>query len=79
MTDLILLNANVVTMNPALPRAQRVAVRNGRIQSVGENNDVKNLRDSKTEVIDCRGKTVLPGFIDTHIHLHGFAKRPASP
>ena len=74
MTDLILVNANVITMNPALPKGQLVAIKNGKIQSVGRNDSLKDLRNSKTEVIDCHGKTVLPGFIDTHIHFHGFVE-----
>jgi predicted amidohydrolase YtcJ len=75
MTGLILFNANVITMNPVSPQAQLVAIRNGKIQSVARNDSLKDLRNSKTKVIDCRGKTVLPGFIDTHVHLHGFAER----
>jgi len=74
MTNLIFVNANVITMNPALPKAQHVAIRNGKIQSVARNGSLEDLRDSETEVIDCHGKTVLPGFIDPHLHFHGFAK-----
>jgi len=74
MTDLILNNANVITMDPALPRAKRVAIRDGKIFAVARNDELKGLRHKNTKVIDCKGKTVLPGFIDAHFHLHGFAE-----
>ena len=75
MTDLILFNANVITMDPTFPIAQLVAIRNGKIEKVAGNDNLKDLRNSKTKVIDCHGKTVLPGFIDAHIHFHGFSER----
>ena len=75
MSEFILFNANVITMNPAFPKAQLIAIKNGEIQQVAKNDRFKDLRNSKTKVIDCQNKTVLPGFIDAHIHLHGFAER----
>lgn len=75
MTDLILFNANVVTMDPAFPIAQLVAIRNGKIEKVAGNDNLKDLRNPKTKVIDCHGKPVFPGFIDAHIHFHGFSER----
>jgi predicted amidohydrolase YtcJ len=75
MTDLILFDANVMTMNPDFPRAGLIAIQNGKIQKVASSGDFKDLRNSKTRVIDCHGKTVLPGFIDAHIHFHGFSER----
>jgi hypothetical protein len=75
MTDLILLNANVITMDPAFPIAQLVAIRNGKIEKVAGNDNLKDLRNPKTKVIDCHGKPVFPGFIDAHIHFHGFSER----
>jgi len=74
MADLILNNANVITMDPALPRAKRVTIRDGKISAVGGSDEPKGLRHENREVIDCKGKTVLPGFIDAHFHLHGFAE-----
>jgi predicted amidohydrolase YtcJ len=75
MTDLILVNANVITMNPGFPRAGLIAIQDGKIQNVAGGSDFKDLRNSKTKLIDCHGKTVLPGFIDAHIHFHGFSER----
>lgn len=74
MVDLILHNANVITMNPAFPRAQWVAIQDGRILSVGRNEDLDIPRQKNTNVINGKGKTILPGFIDPHCHLLAFAE-----
>ncbi|MFO8101925.1 MAG: amidohydrolase [Dehalococcoidia bacterium] len=66
---LILFNANVITMDPALPRARMVAVGEGRIIGVGNNEDRDDFRGERTKVIDCRGRTVIPGFHDAHLHI----------
>ena len=75
MTDLILFNAHVITMNPSSPKAEFIAIQDGKIQNVSSGADFKGLRNSKTKVMDCHVKTVLPGFIDAHIHFHGFSER----
>jgi predicted amidohydrolase YtcJ len=69
MTDLILFNANIITMDPKVKKAELVAVQNNRIQALAGNSELKNLRHSHTQVIDCGGRTLLPGFCDTHFHL----------
>ena len=74
MSDLIIYNANVITMDLACPKAELVAVENGRITAVSNNETIHELRNSKTKVIDCTGKTVIPGFIDAHCHLAAFAE-----
>jgi predicted amidohydrolase YtcJ len=66
--DIIVLNARVYTMDPALPRAEAFAVKNGRFVAVGSDSDVGNLKAPGTEVIDAAGMTVTPGFIDAHSH-----------
>ncbi len=73
MTDLILLNANIHTMNPQLPRAEAVAVKDSRIIAVGKSPDVENLRGKSTRIINLEGKTVIPGLIDSHTHFLSFA------
>jgi predicted amidohydrolase YtcJ len=75
MADLILVNANVITMNPAFPKAEWIAVKDGTIQTVAKNRSFEELKTSRTKMIDCRHKTVLPGFIDTHLHFHGLSER----
>jgi predicted amidohydrolase YtcJ len=74
MIDLILTNANGITMDPACPRAQLIAIKDGRILAVGRNEDLGQLRQGSRHVIDVRGKTVLPGFIDPHCHFFAFAE-----
>lgn len=64
-------NGVVLTMDDGRPRAEAVAVRNGRILAVGSDDEVLALRDRPTRVVDLGGQTVLPGFIDSHAHWIG--------
>ena len=66
MTDLALVNANVLTMDPARPRASAVSVAGGRITALDE------IPAGTAHVVDLRGATVLPGFHDAHNHMTGF-------
>jgi predicted amidohydrolase YtcJ len=68
MADLILTGASVVTMDPAVPTAQAVAVRAGRIAAVGSHDEVIETRGPNTRVIDLPGAMIVPGFQDSHIH-----------
>jgi predicted amidohydrolase YtcJ len=70
--DLVMLNANIVTLNPAAPRFQAAAIKFGRISALGTTSDIEKIATNGTSVIDLEGKTVLPGFIDTHVHLDDF-------
>jgi len=72
--DLIFINANIITLDPLHPQAELVAICNGKILSVGHKDDLKKLKRGKLEIIDCHGKTIVPGFIDAHIHLSSFAE-----
>ncbi|MFO8011002.1 MAG: amidohydrolase [Dehalococcoidia bacterium] len=67
--ELILYNANVLTMDLSLPRAEMVAMRDGRVLALGRNSDLNDRRSGRTELIDCRGGTVIPGFNDAHMHI----------
>jgi predicted amidohydrolase YtcJ len=62
MLDLRLVNANVITMDPARPSAREIGIWRGRIFSLDGD-------EPAAEVIDLHGATVLPGFIDAHVHL----------
>jgi hypothetical protein len=66
--ELILHNANIVTVSSGEPRAQAVAISRGRILAVGSDADVLHLGAADSRKIDLAGKTVLPGFIDAHSH-----------
>jgi len=67
--DLVVLNANVMTMDPAQPRAQALAARHGRFVAVGSAQEVRGLAGPDTRVLDLAGRTVIPGFIDAHLHV----------
>ncbi|MES2847217.1 MAG: amidohydrolase [Pseudomonadota bacterium] len=67
--DLILTNARVLTMDDGNPRAQAVAVRDGRILAVGSASDIAALAGPDTRMIDAKGRTLLPGFVESHLHL----------
>lgn len=66
--DLVLLDADVRTMDIDRPKASALAVRDGRIAEVGETGAIRALVGPQTQVIDAKGRVVLPGFIDAHIH-----------
>jgi len=72
--DLVLLNANILTMNPANPHAEAIAIKKDRILKIGKNSDIHPLIDKNTTILNIHGKTVLPGFIDTHIHIADFGR-----
>jgi predicted amidohydrolase YtcJ len=63
-----LVNGAVHTVDPKHPSAQAVAVADGRIAAVGSDDEVRELVPSSAEVIDLKGRTVLPGFQDAHVH-----------
>ena len=66
--DLAFVNGAVYTVDAARPTAKAVAVRGGAIVAVGEDEDVRELIEPSTEVIDLRGRMLLPGFQDAHVH-----------
>ncbi len=74
MPDLILYNANTISMDPRYPDAGLIAVKDGRILAVARSDALKKYKDKQTRIIDCTGKTILPGFIDTHCHFRAFAE-----
>ena len=69
--ELILINADIHTMDGARPRAQAIAIDDGVIVAVGSDAEIKGLARDSTRVIDLAGKTLTPGLIDAHCHLYG--------
>ncbi|ALV07598.1 amidohydrolase [Roseateles depolymerans] len=67
--DLILHRGLFTTLNRAQPTAQAVAIKDGRFLKVGHDQEVMALAGPRTKVIDVRGKRVLPGLIDNHLHI----------
>ncbi len=75
---LLLVNANFLTMDKRYPRVGTVAISDGKILEVSRN-QMGRLRYDGYEVIDCRGRTVLPGFIDAHCHFIAMAEHLLLP
>ena len=69
--DLILYNGKIVTVNSDFSTQQAMAVKGNQILQVGDNKDILRLKTDTTEVLNLDGKTVLPGFIDSHVHATG--------
>ncbi|NEJ97362.1 amidohydrolase [Rhizobium ruizarguesonis] len=67
--DLIVFNAKIFTGNRAQPEASALAIKEGRIYSVGLDADILSLTNSQTRVIDARSRRLIPGIIDAHIHV----------
>lgn len=66
--DVIFLNAKITTLDESAPHAGAVAVTDGRFTAVGDRAEVEKLAGPATEVIDLRGRRVVPGLIDAHCH-----------
>jgi len=73
--DLILKNANVITIDPELPSAELIAITGDRISLVADNKRLESVTGAKTKVIDCQGKTLVPGFNDAHCHVFSFIRK----
>jgi predicted amidohydrolase YtcJ len=65
-------------MDPRRPLARGVAVGGGRILALDDGTGLRGLAGPRTERVDCRGATILPGLIDPHLHLFALAARPAN-
>ena len=65
----IFISGNILTMDSANSVVEAVAVRDGRIEAVGSNEKIRKLTTADTAVVDLEGKTLLPGFIETHGHF----------
>ncbi|MFN5998148.1 MAG: amidohydrolase [Paracoccaceae bacterium] len=72
--ETIITNAKVLTMDEARPRAEAVAFAGGRILAVGSRAEVEALAGQGTRVVDAGGRTLLPGFFESHMHLFGGAE-----
>jgi predicted amidohydrolase YtcJ len=66
--DTVLLNGRLVTLDAAVPRAEAIAIRDGRILAVGSSAEIASLAGPATRRIDLGGRTAIPGLIDSHIH-----------
>ena len=68
-SDTVLIHGHIYTGNPKAPWVQALAISGGRIDTVGTDGEILSRRSAKTEVIDLQGRTVVPGFSDSHTHM----------
>ena len=73
--DLVIVNADIRTIDKTKPRAEAVAVTQNRISAVGTNAQIRALIGENTKVIDAGGKLVLPGFNDAHVHFTAMGRQ----
>ncbi|TIN25035.1 amidohydrolase [Mesorhizobium sp.] len=71
--DLIVINARVLTMDEGHPTAEAVAIKDGNILAVGDRRTIEALKGPATKIIDAQGGSMVPGFIEAHMHLFGGA------
>ncbi|NWF87625.1 amidohydrolase [Candidatus Bathyarchaeota archaeon] len=69
---LAILNAKIITLNPKQPKAEAAAIYNEKIVAVGSNEEIREYIGKETKVIDAKNRTIVPGFIDCHVHMAGF-------
>ncbi|MDF1554574.1 MAG: amidohydrolase [Deferrisomatales bacterium] len=72
--EILLTNAQVVTLDPRQPLGHEIGIRDGRILHVGRHSSGASAAGKSVHVIDCRGSTVLPGFVDAHLHILSYAE-----
>ncbi len=69
IADVVLYNGKVVTLDKRESLAEAVAVKFGKLLAVGSNEEVTPLIGAETKAIDLKGRTVIPGFIESHCHM----------
>ncbi len=75
MPDLILHHARIYTQWPSQPWAEAMAIQNGRVIALGDNETILAMAQSHTQRIHAQGRLALPAFTDAHIHLFDLARR----
>ena len=69
MAEIIFMNGDILTMDPANPNAQAIAIKGNTILAIGTNEDIMAYHEEDTALIDLAGLTMMPGFVDAHTHL----------
>ena len=69
--DLIVINADVYTVDADQPRVEAFAVRDGKFVALGSSAEIRAHANAETKIVDASGSTVTPGFIDSHSHISG--------
>jgi len=70
--SLVILDANVLTLNFKQPKAEALAIQDEKIVAVGSNKQIQRYISKETKVIDAKSRTVVPGLVDCHVHMTGF-------
>ena len=77
-TDTVIINANVHTVDRKRPKAEAIAIKGNKIVAIGKTSEIRKLINANTQVIDAKGKLVLPGFNDSHVHFMGIGNQFSS-
>jgi predicted amidohydrolase YtcJ len=72
---IVFIDGNIYTMNERQPRAEAIAVKDGRVVFVGSNAEAKKYQTPGVRTVDLAGKTVVPGLTDSHCHIFGIGER----
>jgi predicted amidohydrolase YtcJ len=67
--DLVILNANIRTIDDKNPQAEAIAIAGNRFVAVGANAEIQAFISEKTKIIDAQKKLIIPGFNDSHVHF----------
>lgn len=67
--DLIFYNGNIIDIGEKIKRYNYIVIKEDKILEMGKRNNIDRLTNNKMKIIDLKGKTVLPGFIDSHVHF----------
>ncbi|MCU1270226.1 MAG: hypothetical protein JWN74_1520 [Acidobacteriaceae bacterium] len=67
--DVVLVHARIYTVNAHQPWAEALAIRDGKVLAVGSDREIEHYRGASTSVIDAKGRLILPGFTDCHVHF----------
>lgn len=66
--DVAIINANVITVDKRMTRAEAVGITGDKIAAIGSSSSIQSMVGSRTKIIDAKGRTVLPGMHDSHMH-----------
>ncbi len=73
--DSIFVNGSILTMDTKQPEVRAIAVENGKITALGDEGNVRAQADAKTRVVDLKGATLMPGFVEAHGHMFGLGRK----
>lgn len=71
LADTVIINGIIYTVSEDYPQVEAIAILNGKILALGDNDSILELKGENTKTIDLHGKTMTPGFIDSHAHFMG--------